>query len=89
MPTYTQPGAVWISAGGEAVCHDHGGSYLTSEIAAGEGPHIFTPLDDWLYHSPETAAEHDLACEVCARQLPAETPRRNHADKPTDSEREQ
>lgn len=83
MPTYTQPGAVWISAGGEVLCKDHGGSYLASKIAAGQGPEIITPLDDWLYHSPETAAEFNLVCEVCARQLPAETPANDHAETET------
>lgn len=98
MPTYTQPGAVWISAGGEIVCRDHGGSCLTAAIVAGQGPEIVTPLDDWLYHSPENAAQFELTCEVCARQLPAEAPRKDHPEtetrrpphtlQPTDAERE-
>lgn len=83
MPTSTQPGAVWISAGGEVVCRDHAGSYLTSRIAAGHGPKIITPLDDWLYHSPETAAEFNLVCEVCARQLPAEPPAKDRPESAT------
>lgn len=65
--TYTQPGSVWISEGGEVVCGTRrGGSYLQNAVAAGKGPRIITPSeDDWLYHSPETAAEYELTCEYC------------------------
>lgn len=76
MLTYIRPGSVWISEGGEVVCWEHGGSYLKTAITAGEGPHILTPLDDWLYHSPEIAREYDLTCEVCARETPPRCPRR-------------
>lgn len=67
MSTYTQPGSVWISEGGEVLCREHGGGYLTAAIDAGAGPHIFTPLDDWLYHSPQIAEQYNLRCEVCTR----------------------
>lgn len=63
--TYTATGSVWINAGGRIVCRNHGGHYLTTAIKSGEGPHIFTPLDDWLYHPPEIAAEYDFNCEDC------------------------
>lgn len=63
--TCTAAGSVWINEGGMIVCRDHGGDYLESAINAGEGPHILTPLDDWLYHSPEVAAQYNFNCEVC------------------------
>lgn len=68
MPTYTATGSVWINEGGRVVCCDHGGSYLSAAIANGKGPHILTPLDDWLYHSPATAAKYGFTCEDCDRK---------------------
>lgn len=62
---YTAEGSVWINEGGRIVCRDHGGSYLTAAIAKGKGPHIFTPLDDWLYHPPEIATQYNFNCEDC------------------------
>lgn len=67
MDTYTAKGSVWINVGGRVVCRNHGGDYLRTAIAHGNGPHILTPLDDWLYHSPDIAAEHNLSCEDCPR----------------------
>lgn len=65
MSKYTADGSVWINEGGRIVCPDHGGHYLQTEIAAGKGPHILTPLDDWLWHSPDTAEHHNFNCEDC------------------------
>lgn len=67
---YTAEGALWITEGGLISCRDHGGSYLQAAIRAGEGPHIVTPLDDWLYHSPETVAQYDFECETCQHNRP-------------------
>lgn len=65
MSEYTAERSVWINEGGRVVCRDHGGDYLRSAIAHGAGPHILTPLDAWLYHSPELAALHGFTCEDC------------------------
>lgn len=62
---YTAEGSVWINQGGRIVCRAHGGSYLESAINAGEGPHVLTPLDDWLWHSPKTVALYYFTCEDC------------------------
>ncbi|SMX98918.1 hypothetical protein [Brevibacterium linens] len=63
---YTVEGSVWIEEGGRVVCREHGGGYLTAAINAGEGPRIFTPLEeDWLYHPPEIAEEYSFNCEDC------------------------
>lgn len=57
---------VWVNAGGRIVCGEHGGDYLTSAIKAGQGPHIVTPLDDWLLCLADEAAELGFECETCA-----------------------
>ncbi|WP_193072806.1 hypothetical protein [Brevibacterium sp. FME37] len=67
MSKYTAEKSVWINEGGRVVCRNHGGDYLRSAIAHGDGPHILTPLDDWLYHSPEIVTLHNLTCEDCQR----------------------
>lgn len=67
MSASTVTDSVWINQNGLITCRDHGGDYLTTAIADGDGPEILTPLDHWLRIDAAAAVAHDLACETCKR----------------------